>query len=158
MPSLAARMVTSPAGLVAGQSMAISMARLRTLRQHQQRRWVFVNQRHRGAATCMPSLAARMQSSPGPGWCRRDGNFYGTTPTVAPTAAKARFRISATGALTTLYIHWRPGCISPRGLAERRQFLWHDLQRPHRPLWQWDGLQNQRHWGADHFVFIHWRQ
>ena len=26
------------------------------------------------------------------------------------------------------------------------------------PTAAWHGLQNQRHWGADHFVFIHWRQ
>ena len=59
-----------------------------------------------------------------------DGNFYGTTVGGGTNGPGTVFKISATGALTTLYSFTggKDGEIPSRaGAGQRRQFLWHDF-------------------------------
>ena len=59
-----------------------------------------------------------------------DGNFYGTTYEGGTHGCGTVFKISANGALTTLYSFTggNDGAISRcrAGAGQRRQFLWHD--------------------------------
>ena len=99
----------------------------------------------------------------------RDGNFYGTTENGGATNYNPYtysfgygtvFKISPTGALTSLYSFtgrndgWAPEagwCRAATAISMARP------RRRHRLLWLrlWHRVQNQHQWGADQFVFIH---
>ena len=91
-----------------------------------------------------------------------DGNFYGTTANGGTKGGGGTvFRISSTGALTTLYSFTggKDGGSPRAGLVQGSDGNFYGTTAYGGGQQQrWHGLQNQRHWGADHFVFIHWRQ
>ena len=91
-----------------------------------------------------------------------DGNFYGTTADGGTNGGDGTvFKISATGALTTLYSFTggKDGADPYAGLVQGSDGNFYGTTAGGGTNGgAWHRLQNQRHWGADHFVFIHWRQ
>ena len=148
---------------------AISMARLLAAADQRRLGTVFKISAT-GALTTLYSFTGGMDGGhPKAGLVQgSDGNFYGTTlfggyrNNLNNYGNGTVFKISATGALTTLYSFTggKDGGTPYAGLVQGSDgnFYGTTVVRRQHQRRLWHSLQNQRHWGADHFVFIHWRQ
>ena len=89
-----------------------------------------------------------------------DGNFYGTTSSSGTNGYGTVFKISANGALTSLYSFTggNDGANPYAGLVQGSDGYFYGTTLLGRHERQWHRVQNQHQWDADQFVFIHRRQ